>query len=86
MRIYCPKCEYEPDASDVWMCNPEGCGTLWNTFDTGGRCPGCSTYWRKTCCPACARWSPHEDWYHDDPDDPQVEELSEEELQELTRV
>ena len=22
--------------------------------------------WRETCCPACSRWSPHEDWYHDE--------------------
>jgi hypothetical protein len=65
MKIYCPLCAYEPRPHDRWVCQP-GCGTIWNTFETGGRCPGCQRRWADTCCPACLRWSPHEDWYHDD--------------------
>jgi hypothetical protein len=40
-----------------------GCGTVWNTFDTRGRCPGCSHQWTWTRCFACDGWSPHDDWY-----------------------
>ena len=68
MKIYCPLCEYEPRASDRWMCAP-GCGEVWNTFETRGRCPGCHKRWRETCCPACGRWSPHDDWYHEETPD-----------------
>jgi hypothetical protein len=63
MKIYCPLCAYAPRAHDQWECAP-GCHTVWNTFDTAGRCPGCSKQWHLTCCPACARWSQHDDWYH----------------------
>ena len=72
MSIYCPKCEYHPRAEDAWVCAP-GCGTVWNTFETGGRCPGCAKRWTETCCPACLRWSPHEDWYHDEAGDEAAE-------------
>jgi hypothetical protein len=65
VNIFCPQCEYQPRAFDRWVCAP-GCGTWWNTFETRARCPGCRRQWRETCCPTCARWSPHEDWYHDE--------------------
>ena len=42
---------------------------MWNTFDTGGTCPGCGKKWRFTQCLACNAMSLHEDWYHDDEDD-----------------
>ena len=64
MKIACPKCTLEPTASDEWACQ---CGHVWNTFDTGGQCPACRYVWRETACLACARWSPHHDWYHDLP-------------------
>ena len=80
MKIYCPLCEYVPRASDRWMCEP-GCGTIWNTFETRARCPGCQKRWRHTCCPACARWSRHEDWYHDEvPDAAEADAGAEREL------
>lgn len=72
--IHCPKCRWEPRAEDRWQC---ACGHTWNTFDTFGRCPKCRYVWRDTMCLACARWSPHADWYHDLPD-VDVEELLEE--------
>ncbi len=72
--IRCPLCHWRPSSHDLWFCAdvgaPEyylgGCGTAWNTFETRGRCPGCSHQWRWTVCHACERWSPHPDWYADD--------------------
>src|SRR5438132_1271570 len=69
--IRCPRCGWRPSASSRWSCDPvegpeppfQGCGTVWNTFSTRGRCPGCSHWWRWTSCLRCSEWSPHEDWY-----------------------
>ena len=70
-RIRCPHCLWVPDASALWYCYecpyPEyffgGCGTGWNTFDTGGVCPGCGHKWRWTACLYCGQWAEHQDWY-----------------------
>jgi hypothetical protein len=70
-RIRCPLCEWRPAPSSRWCCDGtespeplfEGCGTVWNTFSTGGRCPGCSHQWGWTSCLRCHGWSLHEDWY-----------------------
>ena len=70
-RIRCPLCQWQPSPSSVWACEsygtPEpyfgGCGTMWNTFSTGGKCPGCKHQWQWTSCPNCGEWSLHEDWY-----------------------
>jgi len=59
-RIRCPKCGWTPRREDRWMCT---CGHSWNTFDTGGVCPGCLHQWKETQCLSCGRWSPHSDWY-----------------------
>lgn len=75
-RIRCPVCQWQPTASSRWMCSncgyPEffyhACGTVWNTFDTRGRCPGCQHQWRWTMCLSCWAWSRHEDWYRPEPD------------------
>ena len=64
-RIYCPKCEWAPGPHDQWICVP-GCLTVWNTFETRARCPGCSKQWRMTQCLVCLVRSLHEDWYHDE--------------------
>lgn len=69
--IRCPHCRWQPASSDRWCCigmgTPEppfpGCGTSWNTFDTRGKCPGCSHQWRWTLCLSCHRWSLHDAWY-----------------------
>ena len=66
MKIYCPLCRWEPRSGDRWQCFP-GCGHVWNTFDTGGKCPQCGKVWRDTVCLACHCWSKHHDWYHDLP-------------------
>ncbi len=76
-RIRCPLCDWSPRRSDRWYCSdcrsPEifygGCGTLWNTFETHGLCPGCQHQWQWTSCLACGQWSPHEDWYVEEPGD-----------------
>lgn len=60
--IRCPKCAWEPAKADRWLCEP-GCGTVWNTFETHGGCPGCSKQWTETVCLRCHQWSPHDDWY-----------------------
>ena len=65
MKIYCPKCLWEPREYDLWQCRP-GCGHVWNTFDTGGVCLRCAKVWEITQCLQCHRVSQHEDWYHED--------------------
>lgn len=73
-RIRCPHCRWQPQKSSRWFCSdcdyPEyfynGCGTSWNTFNTGGVCPGCSHKWIWTLCLRCAEWARHEDWYAGD--------------------
>lgn len=70
-RIRCPLCRWQPGAASRWFCAdcdaPEffynGCGASWNTFETGGRCPGCRHRWRWTSCLKCGGWARHEDWY-----------------------
>lgn len=72
-EIWCPACGYCPQAEDRWECVPS-CGTWWNTFWTGGVCPGCGYHWLKTQCPACGALSPHADWYHYPDAGPKVED------------
>jgi hypothetical protein len=60
LRIVCPRCGWQPSREDRWMC---GCLHVWNTFETGGVCPGCGRMWSDTQCLRCHAWSPHGDWY-----------------------
>lgn len=70
-KIRCPHCRWQPRGESRWWCGdcayPEfffgGCGTGWNTFQTGGRCPGCRHQWKWTLCLRCHEWARHEDWY-----------------------
>ena len=70
-RIRCPACQWQPDRKSRWFClsmgPPEnfnsGCGHGWNTFDTGGICPGCLYQWQHTTCLSCGVTSLHDDWY-----------------------
>jgi hypothetical protein len=59
-RIQCPQCRWNPAAADTWRCD---CGNEWNTFDTGGVCPGCMRQWPNTQCLKCLAWSAHSAWY-----------------------
>ena len=73
-RIRCPLCAWQPEPSTLWACECQGtpeptfrsCGTLWNTFATGGKCPGCAHQWKWTSCPRCEQWSLHQDWYSEE--------------------
>ena len=62
LSIRCPRCGWQPQKSDRWLCSP-GCEHSWNTFETAGICPGCAKSWRETACLSCHQWSPHDDWY-----------------------
>ncbi len=62
-EIRCPQCAWRPKPESRWSCTPS-CGTEWNTFWTGGVCPGCGHAWEKTQCLACQEISPHRKWYH----------------------
>ena len=62
-RIRCPACAWQPSKADAWCCAPDGCGHVWNTFETRALCPGCSKRWTHTECLNCNVSSPHEDWY-----------------------
>ena len=68
VKIYCPGCAWAPGRHDEWECRP-GCGTVWNTFETRGRCPGCQKRWLVTVCLACFVSSLHEAWYHEEDED-----------------
>jgi hypothetical protein len=70
--IRCPLCAWRPSPRDLWCClrlpdSPEppfpSCGTMWNTFSTRGKCPGCRHQWKWTTCFQCHQWSLHDDWY-----------------------
>jgi hypothetical protein len=81
VRVRCPHCAWQPTAGDRWTCakqgppeNYLGCGTIWNTFSTRGRCPGCDHQWQWTCCPKCDAWARHDEWYTTDDEDGGVED------------
>ena len=61
IKIRCPKCRWEPSVNSQWYCDK--CSHIWNTFDTGGKCPGCGHVHRYTQCPRCHKMSPHAEWY-----------------------
>jgi hypothetical protein len=69
--ILCPRCDWRPSSGSRWCCSCEStpeppfdaCGTVWNTFETRGRCPGCQHQWQWTTCLSCGVASLHEHWY-----------------------
>lgn len=61
-RIRCPGCLWQPTEDSRWQCEPS-CGEVWNTFDTRGKCPRCSSQWTHTACLSCHGWFLHDDWY-----------------------
>lgn len=63
VKIYCPKCSWEPSSNSCWFCTD--CGHGWNTFETAATCPACGHTHEKTQCLSCHKSSPHSDWYHD---------------------
>ena len=63
VKIYCPKCSWEPINSSRWFCS--GCSYSWNTFDTAANCPECGHVHDHTQCLSCHKSSAHSEWYHD---------------------
>ena len=65
--IRCPNCNWEPDENCRWMCSV--CNTVWNTFETHGKCPSCGKVYEETICltrrGGCGKISPHADWYEE---------------------
>jgi hypothetical protein len=47
----------------MWMCAPDGCGALFDTFETRARCPQCDAQFSWTACLACGQASAHQAWY-----------------------
>jgi len=61
--IACPACGASPIVGMASICSPDGCGGLFDTFDTHGRCPHCDAQFAWTACPSCQKVSAHRAWY-----------------------
>lgn len=59
--IRCPKCYWEPDDNQIWVCDV--CKTRWNTFHTNAQCPSCGKVYDETQCRSCKVMSANKDWY-----------------------
>ena len=57
----CPLCKSSPPLGDFWRCS--NCGVGFDTFQTHGVCPSCSSQFATTRCLDCARMSPIHQWY-----------------------
>jgi hypothetical protein len=62
-NVACPGCAYAPTPFDRWMCAPDGCGHMWDTFETRAKCPECGAVFPWTACPGCSKTYPHAAWY-----------------------
>jgi Zn-dependent protease len=56
----CPSCKTAPPLGPFWKCNQ--CGEQFDTFQTGGVCPECSTRFETTTCLHCRVSSPIAEW------------------------
>jgi Zn-dependent protease len=56
----CPWCKSEPPLGEFWKCAK--CGASFDTFQTHGVCPSCSTQYPVTHCLDCRRAYPISDW------------------------
>jgi DNA-directed RNA polymerase subunit RPC12/RpoP len=61
--IACPACGFVPVKGMMWMCAPDGCGALFDTFETRARCPQCDAQFSWTACLACGKASAYQAWY-----------------------
>jgi Zn-dependent protease len=52
----CPRCRAAPPVGSFWRC---ACGTMFDTFETGGRCPQCARTYQGTACNECGQMSAH---------------------------
>jgi Zn-dependent protease len=56
----CPSCRSAPPLGALWACGR--CGTPFDTFETGARCPSCGAAFGETRCADCGRASPIGEW------------------------
>jgi Zn-dependent protease len=56
----CPWCKSEPPLGEFWKCAK--CGASFDTFQTHGVCPNCSTQYPVTHCLDCRRAFPINEW------------------------
>jgi Zn-dependent protease len=56
----CPWCKSEPPLGEFWKCAK--CGAAFDTFQTHGVCPQCSTQYPLTHCLDCRRAFPISEW------------------------
>jgi hypothetical protein len=61
--IACPACGFSPAVGMQWVCSPDGCGGMFDTFATRARCPHCEAQFAWTACPSCHKASAHRAWY-----------------------
>jgi Zn-dependent protease len=57
----CPACGTPPVAGKFWRCGK--CNTVFDTFETGGTCPGCGNPFPTTECGNCRQRSPISLWH-----------------------
>jgi hypothetical protein len=62
-NVACPACGVAPRVGQMWACQPDGCGALFDTFATRARCPGCDAQFPWTECLACGGRFAHVAWY-----------------------
>jgi len=56
----CPCCNSSPPLGNVWTC--PGCHTKFDTFETQGVCPHCTSHFPVTPCLDCGRAYPIGEW------------------------
>jgi Zn-dependent protease len=58
--LSCPSCRSAPLLGAFWVCGE--CGTPFDTFETGARCPSCGMVFGEPRCVDCGRSSPIGEW------------------------
>jgi len=56
----CPECKTQPPQGAFWVCGK--CRNPFDTFETRGICPHCSTEYSATSCPECGSMRPITEW------------------------
>ena len=56
----CPECKTVPPQGAFWLCGK--CRNPFDTFETRGICPHCSTEYSATSCPECGSLRPITEW------------------------
>lgn len=56
----CPECKTAPPQGAFWVCGK--CRNPFDTFETHGICPHCSTEYSATSCPECGSLRPITEW------------------------